>query len=810
MENTEQLPMDGVNKTGWVNGTGKLEKKKQRNNTKGLQRKIKKQMEFYFPKLNQYKFMKQHLDNAPDGYVPLFPFLKFASILKLTSSTEAIAKALETSSLLEISKDKTKVRRTQPVHHMAEEEADEKTVYVEGLPPTADHNWIAQCFSSCGKVTFVSLPRYKTTGVIKGFAFVEFATPVEAANAIKEMNVSGLPSDKMKEMNTKDEEMNEQKQGKGKKLMKEPPRLRVMSKNEWSRLRSQYLDQQRASMASHKQLQHSTGHRKSGPSLHSAPKFQPSVIVEIKSEDPMSHKQLKQQIQSDIKVAYIDVKDNMLHGYIRCKDAESAQTLVASNLTGCTLHLVQGKKESKYWNKIQMDRMSKWANSKRPKKKGSSKILEKVKSFMLQSMEKSHILIDGNLSERHDKENGIKAKASTLPSSKMNHAPKSEGDLHKVANIKPSKKQALKEGIGLPCNERQEVGKSRSTTKQKKSDKEMKEKNAEKKKLEVKEATKKSSEQPELKEDDGRNAKGRVQTELKQIVPRKAKECHCNERQEVGKSKITTKQKKSDKEMKEKNAEKKKLEVKEATKKSSEQPELKEADIRKGKQKSTDRTEADCAKKSKSEASDKMEEMTAKDGKTRKKLKNDPHMLKVMSEHECSRPKSESLDQQQASMASHKQPLHSICNNVVQGTKHGMVSSYAGDQKSAPGLCSAFKFQSNVIVEIKSEGPMSQEQLKILEQVKSLMLQSMKKSHILIKEDLSERHDEKWHQSSGFNIASSKMNHAPKSEGELHKVANIKPSKKQALQEVLECLVMRDRKLANQGVKRNTKNVTKK
>lgn len=36
---------------------------------------------------------------------------------------------------------------------------------------------------------------------------------------------------------------------------------------------------------------------------------------------------------------------------------------------------------------------------------------------MLQSMEKSHILIDGNLSERHDKENGFKAKASTLPSS---------------------------------------------------------------------------------------------------------------------------------------------------------------------------------------------------------------------------------------------------------------------------------------------------------------------------------------------------------------------------------------------------------
>lgn len=37
-------------------------------------------------------------------------------------------------------------------------------------------------------------------------------------------------------------------------------------------------------------------------------------------------------------------------------------------------HAYQGKEESKYWNKIQMDRMSKWANSKRPKKKGSSKV----------------------------------------------------------------------------------------------------------------------------------------------------------------------------------------------------------------------------------------------------------------------------------------------------------------------------------------------------------------------------------------------------------------------------------------------------
>lgn len=55
----------------------------------------------------------------------------------------------------------------------------------EGLPPSTDHDWISQCFSSCGKVAYVSLPRYRTTGDIKGFAFVEFETPAEAAKAIE-------------------------------------------------------------------------------------------------------------------------------------------------------------------------------------------------------------------------------------------------------------------------------------------------------------------------------------------------------------------------------------------------------------------------------------------------------------------------------------------------------------------------------------------------------------------------------------------------------------------------------------------------
>ena len=38
-------------------------------------------------------------------------------------------------------------------------------------------------FSVCGKVVYVSLPKYRTSGDLKGFGFVEFETVEEANKA---------------------------------------------------------------------------------------------------------------------------------------------------------------------------------------------------------------------------------------------------------------------------------------------------------------------------------------------------------------------------------------------------------------------------------------------------------------------------------------------------------------------------------------------------------------------------------------------------------------------------------------------------
>lgn len=50
------------------------------------------------------------------------------------------------------------------------------------------HSWIERVFTKCGNVVYVSIPRYKSSGDSKGFAFVEFEKEEEASKAIEVMS----------------------------------------------------------------------------------------------------------------------------------------------------------------------------------------------------------------------------------------------------------------------------------------------------------------------------------------------------------------------------------------------------------------------------------------------------------------------------------------------------------------------------------------------------------------------------------------------------------------------------------------------
>ncbi|KAG5322077.1 LARP7 protein, partial [Acromyrmex heyeri] len=164
------------NKPGVSRGKPRLRKK-------ALHASILKQMEFYFSdaNLNKDRYLSGLLKENP--YVDLEVFTRFNKLRELTTDTNRIAKALQGSTMLKVSEDGTKVCRLTPIQK--KRDIDQCTIYVQNLPPDADHDWLISIFSKYGLVEYVSIPRYRSNRKIKGFAFVEFDKPSSAEECIK-------------------------------------------------------------------------------------------------------------------------------------------------------------------------------------------------------------------------------------------------------------------------------------------------------------------------------------------------------------------------------------------------------------------------------------------------------------------------------------------------------------------------------------------------------------------------------------------------------------------------------------------------
>lgn len=162
------------------------EKKKKRSRVKQLLVDVKRQVDFWFGDVNLHKdrFLKKIIDESDDGYVDICMLASFNRMKTLTSDTKLIARALKTSSVVEVNLKGDKVRRQFPIGDVPND-VDERTVYVELLPKDVTHSWIERVFTTCGNVVYVSVPRYKSTNDAKGFAFVEFETLEQAQKAIE-------------------------------------------------------------------------------------------------------------------------------------------------------------------------------------------------------------------------------------------------------------------------------------------------------------------------------------------------------------------------------------------------------------------------------------------------------------------------------------------------------------------------------------------------------------------------------------------------------------------------------------------------
>lgn len=150
---------------------------------------IAKQVDFWFGDANLHKdrFLREQIEKSRDGYVDISLLVSFNKMKKLTTDGKLIARALKSSSVVELDLEGTRIRRKKPLGERPKDE-DERTVYVELLPKNVNHSWIERVFGKCGNVVYISIPHYKSTGDPKGFAFVEFETKEQAAKAIEFLN----------------------------------------------------------------------------------------------------------------------------------------------------------------------------------------------------------------------------------------------------------------------------------------------------------------------------------------------------------------------------------------------------------------------------------------------------------------------------------------------------------------------------------------------------------------------------------------------------------------------------------------------
>ncbi|GFT17358.1 la-related protein 7 [Nephila pilipes] len=152
--------------------------------------KIREQMEFYFSDSNLAKdsFLYNLLEKDPEGYVELENFRSFNKIKELTDDVAIIAEAVSKSNILQVSVDKTKIKRVLPFEEM--KDFDACTLYVEKLPPYADQKWIRDVFERFGRVNHINIPHFNISNKIKGFAFVEFGEPESVEKACEYFRIS--------------------------------------------------------------------------------------------------------------------------------------------------------------------------------------------------------------------------------------------------------------------------------------------------------------------------------------------------------------------------------------------------------------------------------------------------------------------------------------------------------------------------------------------------------------------------------------------------------------------------------------------
>lgn len=157
-----------------------------------LDAKIIKQIEYYFGDFNlpRDKFLREKV-KIDEGWVPIETLLTFNRLKSLTEEEGKVADAIRQSTLLEVSADGKKVRRSpeKPLPESTTErqqKLDELTVYAKGFPTTATIDDLLEFFSQFGRCLNVFMRRLPSSRKFKGSVFATFDKEEDAKRFVSQ------------------------------------------------------------------------------------------------------------------------------------------------------------------------------------------------------------------------------------------------------------------------------------------------------------------------------------------------------------------------------------------------------------------------------------------------------------------------------------------------------------------------------------------------------------------------------------------------------------------------------------------------
>ncbi|KAF8568459.1 hypothetical protein P879_00840 [Paragonimus westermani] len=180
-----------------------------------------RQVEFYLSAGNlcRDRFFSKEMKKRSDGGIPIELLLHCRQLQIMQVTKDMLIRAVKKSSLIKLSDDGEAVVRTCPLPELSVPR-EKRTVLVCGIPrwfkepgPNEDAvlvdseiqttsesvvckhensrwemmDWLREVFSEFGEVLYINLPHYHSSGVFRGFAFIEFSNSKDAKTASKAM-----------------------------------------------------------------------------------------------------------------------------------------------------------------------------------------------------------------------------------------------------------------------------------------------------------------------------------------------------------------------------------------------------------------------------------------------------------------------------------------------------------------------------------------------------------------------------------------------------------------------------------------------